>query len=440
MASSVGSSSAATDAVDGGSSSSADTTALQKKLSKVEKCIVEEESLLASIQDQFIQLGISQLESPKQQSSLRELEQANAKAARHIEEYKKKKKKYETAIKMLEEQQRTESAVRTKKELKDPKSGGGMPPVEPVKTGARMMNSLLRKNGENGSARSRDSRGSKDETSPAQFSDNHQHLKVLPSEVSLSSMESDSQESAKRHRRLDEIADVVTGKLEPLVGDIHGVQDRMDELFKLVEDNKAEWSEERKASTAVFDDIIRRCAYVEEQIHDLIELHQKETAEAKTYLVDTQDKMNYVFNERIRDMKDEITGLNTRIAKIEHRQKEDESLARTEAAKSVLGEMAFKMVDVLLLFGQLVIAVVGAISHFFQMTAENSTRLVVFLVCIIAFLVVFQFREDLPFNKEVTATVDSVINRLEAALPDWIRRRLVDQETTHENITMFQEE
>ena len=213
------------------------------------------------------------------------------------------------------------------------------------------------------------------------------------------------------------------------------------QLFKLVEDSKTEWTEERKASTAVFDDITRRCAYVEEQIHDLIELHQKETAEAKTYLVDTQDKMNYVFNERIRDMKDEITGLNTRIAKIEHRQKEDESLARTEAAKSVFGEMAFKMVDVLLLFGQLVIAVVGAVSHFFQMTAENSTRLVVFLVCIIAFLVIFQFREDLPFNKEITAAVDTFVQRLQANLPEWIRRRLADTvDVPAENAILVQEE
>ena len=119
---------------------------------------------------------------------------------------------------------------RTKKELKDSRSGG-LPAIEPVKTGARMMISLLRKNGENGSARSRDSRGSKDESSPAQLGDNSHHLKVLPSEVSISSMESDSQESQRRHRRLDEIAEVMTGKLEPLVGDIHGVQDRMNEVF-----------------------------------------------------------------------------------------------------------------------------------------------------------------------------------------------------------------
>ena len=171
------------------------------------------------------------------------------------------------------------------------------------------------------------------------------------------------------------------------------------QIFKLLEDGKSELTEERKANNTIFDDIIRRCAYVEEQIHDLIELHQKETAETKTYLVDTQDKMNYVFHERVRDMKDEINGLVTRIAKIEHRQKEDESLARTEAAKSVFGEMAFKMVDCVLLFGQLVIAVVGAVSHFFQMTSENSTRLVVFLIGVIAVLVVFQFREDLPYHK-----------------------------------------
>jgi hypothetical protein len=192
------------------------------------------------------------------------------------------------------------------------------------------------------------------------------------------------------------------------------------QIFKLLEDSKVEIIEERKGNNAIFDDIIRRCGYVEEQIHDLIELHQKETAETKTYLVDTQDKMNYVFHERVRDMKDEITGLVTRIAKIEHRQKEDESLARAEAGKSVFGEMAFKMVDCLLLFGQLVIAVVGAISHFFQMTAENSTRLVVFLVAVIAVLVVFQFREDLPFHAEITHFADSALYRLQISLPTWL--------------------
>lgn len=180
------------------------------------------------------------------------------------------------------------------------------------------------------------------------------------------------------------------------------------QLFKLADDSNIEASQERKANIVIFDDIIRRCAYVEEQIHDLIELHQKEIAETKMYLVDTQDKMNYVYHERIRDMKDEITGLHTRLAKIEHRQKEDESLARTEAAKSVMSEMAFKMVDCVLLFGQLIIAVVGAVTQFFHMTAENSTRLVVFLVGVIAFLVVFQFRADLPFSPQLGEFLERV--------------------------------
>jgi hypothetical protein len=78
-------------------------------------------------------------------------------------------------------------------------------------------------------SRSRDSRGSKDD-SPAPPGDNTALLRVLPSEVSLSSLESDSQESQKRQRRLDEITEIVSEKLEPLAEDMHDLKGKLDQV------------------------------------------------------------------------------------------------------------------------------------------------------------------------------------------------------------------
>ena len=48
--------------------------------------------------------------------------------------------------------------------------------------------------------------------------------------MSLSSLESDSQESQKRQRRLDEIAEVVDSKLEPLAEDMNDLKGKLDQV------------------------------------------------------------------------------------------------------------------------------------------------------------------------------------------------------------------
>ncbi|XP_055349701.1 transmembrane and coiled-coil domains protein 1-like [Paramacrobiotus metropolitanus] len=391
------------DLLDGGgstvsSSKPTDYATVQKKLTKIEQCIADEEHRLQTIQDDLIKLGIAP-HNDRLRAQMRRLEEANDKASRHLEQYKVKKRKYESLLLRMAEEKTREAAHRA-----------ASPQVVKTGSGGRILDALMRRerhNGESGgSARSKDSRGSQGDS--AGVVGEGQALSVpgvvggRGSEgVSVSSVESDSMESQRRMKRVEEIAEVVDQRLEPLRGDVGELKEKLEQILKLIEEKKSEWAEERKSTGNQMDDMSRRCGYVEEQIHDLIELHQKETSETKTYLVDTQDKMNYIFHEKIRDMKDEITLLNTRIQKIEHRQKEDEALARTEAAKSVMGEMAFKLVDCLLLLGQLVIAVVGAVTQFFQMTAENSTRLVIFLVAIIAILVLWQLRGELPFNQEI---------------------------------------
>ena len=156
MASSTASS-GNTDTVDGGGGGSSDQPAvLQKKLFKIEKCILQEEALLASIQDKFIQLGMQRgVDDPaKHSTKVRELEQANDKASRHIEEFKRKKRKYEAALRAHEEQQRQDvllrSAEKGKKDMKDVKSGFSLDRKE----AGKMLSLISRaKNGETGSAR-----------------------------------------------------------------------------------------------------------------------------------------------------------------------------------------------------------------------------------------------------------------------------------------------
>jgi hypothetical protein len=155
MASSTASS-ANTDTVDGGpsssSSSSLDPAVLQKKLAKIDQRILMEEAGLAAIQDKLIQLGMSHgASSTRHTDKVQDLEKANDKASRHIEEYRMKKRKYELALRTLEDQARQDS-LRSRKEIKDTKSGS-LNIVGEKEKATKMLSLRRTKNGENGSAR-----------------------------------------------------------------------------------------------------------------------------------------------------------------------------------------------------------------------------------------------------------------------------------------------
>lgn len=254
MASSI---SSINDALDGISSSKiTDPLVLQKKLQKIDKCIVAEEKTLQTIQDDLINFGIihAQKSPQKYHAKVRELEEANNKASRHIEEYKQKKRKYEQALKNLEEQSRIDQEKQTKKDSEKVLASNS----DVTKgSGSRMLNTLMRsnKNGESGgSARSKESRGSREEsliiaqgggmdredalavssmatcTAGGTTTGKVAALTIAGELISVSSLESDSQESQKRQRRVEEIGEIVDEKLEPLVGDVHDLKEKVDQV------------------------------------------------------------------------------------------------------------------------------------------------------------------------------------------------------------------
>lgn len=231
-------------------SKSSDTSSLQKKLQKIDKCIAVEETTLRTIQDDLIKLGIRETEkcSPAYQKKVQHLENSNNLACMHIQAYKEKRKKYDLALKCLENQcfLDQQKVLKEQKSKSLPKnaslSQGVSVGVEVSKGTNRMLDTFLRGHvsGESGeSSRTKDSRCSREENpnlhsgGPALGAGDGLAGLIVRGTAhgqSVDSGESISDECRNKQRRVEEIGEIVDAKLEPLVGDMQEVKDRVEQV------------------------------------------------------------------------------------------------------------------------------------------------------------------------------------------------------------------
>ncbi|RWS29313.1 Transmembrane and coiled-coil domains protein 2-like protein [Leptotrombidium deliense] len=104
---------------------------------------------------------------------------------------------------------------------------------------------------------------------------------------------------------------------------------------------------------------------LEEQMNDLIELHQNEIENLKQGIVDMEEKVQYQSEERLRDIHEMLESCQTRISRMEHQQHQHfqqlvnlDSLENSNARALVL-----KLINVLLIILQVVLLLVATVAN-----------------------------------------------------------------------------
>ncbi|KAL7982534.1 hypothetical protein Chor_010132, partial [Crotalus horridus] len=101
--------------------------------------------------------------------------------------------------------------------------------------------------------------------------------------------------------------------------------------------------------------------HLEDQLNDLTDLHQHETANLKQELASIEEKVAYQAYERSRDVQEALESCQTRVAKLELHQQEQQALqSETVNAKVLLG----KCINIVLAFMTVILVCVSTIAKF----------------------------------------------------------------------------
>ncbi|KAK7149459.1 hypothetical protein R3I94_008946 [Phoxinus phoxinus] len=122
-----------------------------------------------------------------------------------------------------------------------------------------------------------------------------------------------------------------------------------------------------------------RCERLEDQLNDLTELHQNETANLKQELASIEEKMAYQAYERARDIQDALEVCQTRVSKLELQQQQQQVLQLEGAdAKVLLG----KCINIMLAIVTVILVCVSTAAKFSAPLMRSRLHVFGTLVCI----------------------------------------------------------
>lgn len=132
-----------------------------------------------------------------------------------------------------------------------------------------------------------------------------------------------------------------------------------------------------------------RCDRLEDQVNDLIELHQNEMGNLVTNMTDMEEKVQYQSEERIRDLHEIVENCHTRISRLEHQQAQQQQQYLTlEGLENSNARAVFvKLINILLTVLQVLLLVVATVANILTPLLQTRTRLVVTVT--LFFLLIF---------------------------------------------------
>lgn len=128
-----------------------------------------------------------------------------------------------------------------------------------------------------------------------------------------------------------------------------------------------------------------RSERLEEQINDLTELHQNEVENLKQTITDTEEKVQYQSEDRLRDIHEMLESCQTKICKMEHQQ-QHQYVSLEGVDSSNARALDVKLVNVVLTVLQVILLLVATCAGI--MMPFLRTRYSYFLLSMFSFLII----------------------------------------------------
>ncbi|KAM5252886.1 transmembrane and coiled-coil domain protein 3 isoform 1-T1 [Hipposideros larvatus] len=151
------------------------------------------------------------------------------------------------------------------------------------------------------------------------------------------------------------------GKLTMILEELREIKGTQTQLAEDIEALKVQFKREYGFISQTLQEERYRYERLEDQLHDLTDLHQHETSNLKQELASIEEKVAYQACERSRDIQEALESCQTRIVKLELHQQEQQALQTdTVNAKVLLG----KCINVVLAFMTVILVCVSTIAKF----------------------------------------------------------------------------
>ncbi|XP_019400780.1 PREDICTED: transmembrane and coiled-coil domains protein 3 isoform X1 [Crocodylus porosus] len=151
------------------------------------------------------------------------------------------------------------------------------------------------------------------------------------------------------------------GKLSMILEELREIKETQSQLAEDIENLKTQFKRDYGFISQTLQEERYRYERLEDQLNDLTDLHQHETANLKQELASIEEKVAYQAYERSRDVQEALESCQTRVSKLELHQQEQQALqSETVNAKVLLG----KCINVILAFMAVILVCVSTIAKF----------------------------------------------------------------------------
>uniref|UniRef100_A0A8C2SZ12 Transmembrane and coiled-coil domain family 3 n=3 Tax=Coturnix japonica TaxID=93934 RepID=A0A8C2SZ12_COTJA len=151
------------------------------------------------------------------------------------------------------------------------------------------------------------------------------------------------------------------GKLSMILEELREIKETQSQLADDIENLKTQFKRDYGFISQMLQEERYRYERLEDQLNDLTDLHQHETANLKQELASIEEKVAYQAYERSRDVQEALESCQTRVSKLElHQQEQQAQQTETVNAKVLLG----KCINVILAFMTVILVCVSTIAKF----------------------------------------------------------------------------
>ncbi|XP_067998949.1 transmembrane and coiled-coil domain protein 3 isoform X3 [Melanerpes formicivorus] len=151
------------------------------------------------------------------------------------------------------------------------------------------------------------------------------------------------------------------GKLSVILEELREIKETQSQLADDIENLKSQFKRDYGFISQMLQEERYRYERLEDQLNDLTDLHQHETANLKQELASIEEKVAYQAYERSRDVQEALESCQTRVSKLElHQQEQQAQQSETVNAKVLLG----KCINVVLAFMTVILVCVSTIAKF----------------------------------------------------------------------------
>ncbi|EEC13275.1 transmembrane and coiled-coil domains protein, putative, partial [Ixodes scapularis] len=164
--------------------------------------------------------------------------------------------------------------------------------------------------------------------------------------------------------------------IEPLLVELNERKDECQRLAEEIEALKNQMHHECSYFSQALQEERYRYERLEEQMNDLIELHQNEIENLKQGIADMEEKVQYQSEERLRDVQELLESCQTRISRMEHQQHQHlQQLVSLDALdNSQARALGLKLVNVLLMLLQLVLLLISTVANIVMPFLQSRYR------------------------------------------------------------------